>query len=64
MTRGPALYLNAENVIEVEVSVNTVRKYFDGDIDLDDVMTGLDNAQGMVFSGDHNQAFLLIKVIP
>jgi hypothetical protein len=59
------LDLEDKNVEIIEASVLAVRSYFDG-LDLEEAFEGiesaLDNAQGTVFDGEADCAYVIIKV--
>jgi len=53
------LNLEDPNVVELTLSVEQARLI---EIDNEDVFTAFDNAQGMVFGGDHKKAYLVIEI--
>jgi hypothetical protein len=58
------LDIEADNVELVEISASKIRSYFTGDGEIETIETGLDLVQGMVFTQEHDSAYLVIKVTP
>lgn len=46
----------------ITVSADTVRSYFDGKVELEELDTALDSAQGEVFSGAESEVYVIIKI--
>jgi len=55
------LNLDNPNVVELDMPVEDVRKLIDLELP-DDLTTAIDEAQGIVFSGQAPVAYLVIKI--
>jgi hypothetical protein len=55
--------LEDRNVFECEMSVGDVRAFFDGQDLPDDVLTTLDNAQGLIYSDERvSESIVVIRI--
>jgi hypothetical protein len=56
--------MEIEDAHKVNLTVAEVRAMFDAEGECEALDTALDEAQGEVFSGEHDVAYILIKITP
>lgn len=50
--------------VDISISVDSIRKYFDGEALPEELENALDEAQGPVFSGEEPETKIIITVVP